>query len=450
MPQLGETVSEGKILAWYKAVGDSVVAGDNLFEMETEKVSMEVPATSAGVLTEIRVGVDESAPVGAVVAIISDVVSPAARPRAPGAAAPSEPPRTASSAPLGGPSPSAARPQFAPSLAVRPRFTRKLEPFREVLTPERNYGPARSGSGVETTPLARRIAAEIGIDLLGVQGSGPRGRILGKDVEALRAARLHAQPRAPAIAGSLSAAQVKALYESGSYVEEPLDAMRRVIARRMTESQQTVPHFYLTVDLQIDTLSRLREEINSGVSQARGKPVCRLSISDFLIKSWAAALQQVSAANAVWAQDRILRFTHSDIGVAVAVERGLFTPVIRRVNAKTLEQISIEVKDLTFRARTRKLKADELQGGASSISNLGMYGVREFTAIINPPQSTILAVGAIERRAVEAPGGGVRFASLVTVTLSCDHRVVDGTLGAEVLEALRELIRRPADTLLAR
>lgn len=433
MPQLGETVSEGKITVWYKSVGDSIAVGDNLFEIETDKTSMEVPSTVTGVLSEIRVATDETALVGAVVAVISNDGGKTADTPAVvegSKAAPS--PTTATAANSSVP----ARAALAPA--------RVLEPFREVFTPERNYGPARVNGGVATTPLARRLAAEAGVDLSHQRGSGPDGRIVGKDIAAMRGSAQSPALGRPQPVTGMSADQVKALYEPGSYVEQPLDGMRRAIARRLTESKQTVPHFYLTTDLELDALLQLREDINAGAPKQQGAPAFKLSLNDLLIKAWAAALQRVPDANAVWAEDRILRFKHSDIGIAVAVEGGLVTPVIRQAEMKTPRLIASEMQDLAARARIRKLKPEEMQGGATAISNLGMYGVREFSAIINPPHSTILAVGAMQRRAVEGKDAGVRFASQMTVTLSCDHRVVDGVLGAQLLAALRELILRPA------
>ena len=242
--------------------------------------------------------------------------------------------------------------------------------------------------------------------------------------------------------------KIRALYADGSYEIIPHDNMRKVIAQRLTASTQTVPHFYLTVDCNIGKLNAAREEINAQAPKDKdGKPAYKLSVNDFVIKALALALQRVPAANAIWAGDRILRFKHSDIGVAVAIEGGLLTPVIRNAEQKSVAAISNEMRDLAARARTKKLKPTEYQGGAAAISNLGMYGVREFAAIINPPHATILAVGAAQRRPVEAEDGGVKFTSQMTVTLSCDHRVVDGALGAEMLAAFRQLIEGPVRML---
>jgi pyruvate dehydrogenase E2 component (dihydrolipoamide acetyltransferase) len=442
MPQLGETVAEGKITQWFKAAGDAIKPGDNLFEIETDKVSMEVPSTSAGVLAEIRVAAGEVAPVGAVVAVIADgtgaaasappatKAAPAAAPSAAAPARPAPPPASATSSSLATP------PASAPI---------KLDPFFEVRTPERNYGPARLSGGTRVTPLARRLAAQGGIDLAGISPSGPHGRIRARDVETALASGKRVAPAA--LAGS-SADQIKALYRDVPFEEVPLDGMRRTIATRLVQATQAIPHFYLTADVEIGALIRLRDQANAAAPKdADGNPAFKLSVNDFVIKAWAAALQRVPAANAVWAEDRILRFRQSDIGVAVAVEGGLITPIIRSADTKTLSAISREMKELSARARERKLKPDEYQGGVSAISNLGMYGVREFSAIINPPQSTILAVGAARRQAIESEGGGVAFASVMSVTLSCDHRVVDGALGAEFLAAFKRCIEQPVTML---
>ena len=245
-----------------------------------------------------------------------------------------------------------------------------------------------------------------------------------------------------------SVEQIKALYRDVPFEEVPLDGMRRTIATRLVQATQTIPHFYLTADVEIGALIKLREQANAAAPKdADGNPAFKLSVNDFVIKAWAAALQRVPAANAVWAEDRILRFGRSDIGIAVAVEGGLITPLMRSADTKTLSAISQEMKELSARARAKKLKPDEYQGGSSAISNLGMYGVREFSAIINPPHSTILAVGAARRQAIETEAGGVAFASVMSVTLSCDHRVVDGALGAELLAAFRGCVEQPVTML---
>jgi pyruvate dehydrogenase E2 component (dihydrolipoamide acetyltransferase) len=437
MPQLGETVAEGKITQWFKSAGDTIKPGDNLFEIETDKVSMEVPSTTAGVLAEIRVPAGAVAPVGAVVAVIADGA----------AAAPSKPAVAAAPAPSASPPPITMRAAIT-QVAAAPSAPIKLDPFFEVRTPERNYGPARLPGGRTATPLARRLAAEGGIDLAIISPSGPHGRILARDVEA--AARAAAPPRLAGIAPDegLSADSIKAIYRDVPFREVPLDAMRRTIARRLIEAKQTIPHFYLTADVEITRLLTLREEANAAAPKDKqGNPAFKLSLNDLIIKAWAAALQRVPAANAVWAQDRILRFEHSDIAVAVALEGGLIAPVIRQAEQKTLSAISNETKELATRARAKKLKPSDYEGGSSTISNLGMYGVREFAAIINPPQATILAVGAARRQAIEREDGSVAFASVLSVTLSCDHRVVDGALGAELIAAFRRLVEQPVTML---
>ena len=274
-------------------------------------------------------------------------------------------------------------------------------------------------------------------------GSGPHGRIVAADVD-----QAAPSTTARAIAVGPGAAQIKALYDGIDYEEMPLDGMRRTIAARLVEAKQTIPHFYLTADLDIDRLIAVRQEANAAAPRDRdGHPAFRLSLNDFIIKAWAAALRRVPAANAVFAGDSILRFAHADIGIAVALEGGLITPVVRNADMKSLTTISAEMRDLAARARDRKLMPNEYRGGSSAISNLGMYGVREFSAIINPPHSTILAVGAARRAPVEMEDGGVRFVSQMTVTLSCDHRVVDGALGAELLAAFRSLVEQPVTAL---
>ena len=435
MPQLGETVAEGKITKWFKAAGDAVKPGDNLFEIETDKTSMEVPSTTTGTLTEIHFKVGEVAKVGAVIAVISG----------PGAA--QSPPATPAPAKVPSAPAATARPASVPAQAVAqaapaPR-TAPMDPFREVRTPERNFGPGRLAGGTSVTPLARRLAGERGIDLSRVSGSGPHGRIVARDVE-----QAMPGPTGQAIGGGVSAAQVKALYEGIAYEEVPLDSMRRTIATRLVEAKQSIPHFYLTSDIAVGRLIAMREEANAAAPKGKdGEPAFKLSLNDFVIKAWAAALQRIPAANAVWAGERILRFRNSDIGVAVALDGGLITPVIRNAETKSLTAISAEMRELAGRARQKKLRPNEYQGGASAISNLGMYGVREFSAIINPPHSTILAVGSTRRAPVEGEDGSVKFIDQMTVTLSCDHRVVDGALGAELLAAFKKFVEAPVTAL---
>ena len=432
MPQLGETVAEGKVTKWFKAAGEQVKPGDNLFEIETDKVSMEVPSTTTGVLTEIRVEAGQIAPVGAIVAVIADGAGAQAAQPAPAAAATAKPAAPVTVA-------------AAASLAPVPEDTRpiKLDPFFEVRTPARNFGPARLPGGVAVTPLARRLAAESGIDLKRISGSGPHGRIVARDIEQAPRPAPQALP-----AEGPTAVSIKSLCPPDAYEEVPLDGMRRTIAARLTQAIQTIPHFYLTADVAIDRLIALREEANTAAPKDKdGQPAFKLSLNDFVIRALALALQRVPAANTVWAGDRILRFKHSDIGVAVALDGGLITPVLRSAETKSVSTISAEMKELATRARDKKLKPADYQGGSAAISNLGMYGVREFTAIINPPHATILAVGAARRQAIEKADGGVAFASVLAATLSCDHRVLDGAVGAELLAAIKSFLEMPVTML---
>ena len=350
MPQLGETVSEGKITAWLKSVGDQVQPGDNLFEVETDKVTMDVPAISAGVLTEILVNSGDSAKVGAVVAVVG----------------------VADGAALTSPSAKNA----LPALAIVGSSTRQAavtapvalqggnDPFSEVRTPARNYGRAMQSSGVIATPLARRIAAEFGIDLAQIAGSGSNGRIFARDVGSARSSVTPPSPPAP------KPSSVAALYALDTYREVPLGAMRSTIAARLVQAKQSVPHFYLTADVDVSSLIALRTLINEksgSPDQARSK----VSINDFIIRLWALALETVPAANVIWADDRVMQFSRVDIGVAVSVEDGLLTPLVRSADFKTVSTISSEMKDLAERARRRRLQPSEYQGGTSSYLQSG-------------------------------------------------------------------------------
>jgi pyruvate dehydrogenase E2 component (dihydrolipoamide acetyltransferase) len=461
MPALSPTMEEGKLAKWHVKEGDSVSSGDVIAEIETDKATMEVEAVDEGKIGRIVVpeGTD-NVKVNSVIAVLleegesaADVKAPAAKAPSPGAAAPTSPskgevkeapPAAASSVP-GGKGEGA----FAP---VAPPTERRAIPPAEAAGKADDFPLANGAAGrVFASPLARRLAKEAGIDVAAVPGSGPHGRVVKTDIEAVKAGRLSlkaapAAAAAPAgatgFAGGMTKQQVMALYPEGGYEVVPNDGMRRTVAARLTESKQTVPHFYLTLDCRIDALLQAREQINNSAPLKDGKPAFRLSVNDFIIKAWAAALMKVPTANATWAVDSVLYHEHADVAVAVAIPGGLFTPVIRAAETKSLKQISEEVKDLAGRARGRKLKPEEYQGGTTSISNLGMYGVREFAAVINPPHGTILAVGAGEERAY-AEKGQVKTGHFMTVTLSCDHRAVDGALGAELLAAFRGLIEAP-------
>ncbi|MGA9891764.1 MAG: 2-oxo acid dehydrogenase subunit E2, partial [Xanthobacteraceae bacterium] len=306
-----------------------------------------------------------------------------------------------------------------------------------------------AGDRIFSSPLARRLAKDAGIDIGRIQGTGPHGRVVARDVATAKAGGGLKAPAAlgaattPIIAPSMSDQQIRALYEDGSYEVVPHDGMRRTIAQRLTASVQTIPHFYLTVDCDIGKLLEAREEINALAPKgADGKPAYKLSVNDFVIKSLALALQRVPDANVSWTEDGMLKHKHSDIGVAVAMPNGLITPIIRAAETKSLAAISNEMRDLAIRARDRKLKPHEYQGGTSAVSNLGMYGIKDFTAVINPPHATILAVGTGEERAV-VRDGKIVAAHIMSVTMSCDHRAVDGALGAILIGAFKSLIENP-------
>jgi pyruvate dehydrogenase E2 component (dihydrolipoamide acetyltransferase) len=432
MPALSPTMEEGKLAKWHVKEGDSVSSGDVIAEIETDKATMEVEAVDEGKISKIMVAEGtEGVKVNAVIAVLLQEGESADAAPAPKAEAPK-----AAEAPKPAPAPMAAAPAAAPVAAPAPVAA----------------APAKSeGSKVFASPLARRLARESGIDVSAISGTGPKGRVVKADVEAAKSGKtpLKAAASAPAatagaaLAGGMSKAQVLALYPEGSYELVPNDGMRKVVAARLTESKQTVPHFYLTLDCKIDALLAAREQINAAAPKSKdGKPEYKLSVNDFVMKAWAVALQRVPMANATWAGDSILYHKRSDVAVAVAVPGGLFTPVVKSCDTKTLREISEEVKDLAGRAKSKKLAPHEYQGGSSSVSNLGMFGIKHFSAVINPPHGTILAVGAGEER-VYAEKGEVKIANFMTVTLSCDHRSVDGALGAELLGVFKGLIENP-------
>jgi pyruvate dehydrogenase E2 component (dihydrolipoamide acetyltransferase) len=333
------------------------------------------------------------------------------------------------------------KPAQAPAQASAPAAAPK---------PQAAPQPSSSGDRIFASPLAKRLAKEAGVDIGRIQGSGPHGRVIARDVEGAKSGKgmkpsgaTAAAASAPPIVPSMSDAQVRALFEAGSYEVEPHDGMRRTIAQRLTQSVQTIPHFYLTMDCNIGKLMEAREEINATAPKSKdGKPAYKLSVNDFVIKALALALQRIPDANVSWTESGMLKHKHSDVGVAVAMPGGLITPIIRHAESKSLSTISSEMKDLAARARARKLKPQEYLGGTTSVSNLGMYGIKDFTAVINPPQSTILAVGAGEERAI-VKNGKVEAAHIMSVTLSCDHRAVDGALGAELIVAFKALIENP-------
>ena len=434
MPALSPTMEEGKLAKWHVKEGDSVSSGDVIAEIETDKATMEVEAVDEGKIGKIVVpeGTD-NVKVNAVIAVLltEGEKAPAAT------AAPAPAPKAAEA-----PKPAAVPPPAAPvatGTAVVP-----------PAAPKPAAAPAAiNGARVFASPLARRLAKDAGIDVSAISGSGPHGRVVKSDVEAAKSGKtpLKAAPAAAQAAGGaaptgMTKAQVIALYPEGSYEIVPNDGMRKVVAARLTESKQTIPHFYLTLDCKIDALMEAREKINAAAPLKDGKPTYKLSVNDFVMKAWAMALMKVPTANATWAGDSILYHKHADVAVAVAIPGGLFTPVVKSADTKTLTQISAEVKDFAGRARSKKLAPQEYQGGTSSVSNLGMFGIKEFAAVINPPHGTILAVGVGEER-VYADKGQVKIGQFMTVTCACDHRAVDGALGAELLAAFKALIETP-------
>ena len=434
MPALSPTMTEGNLAKWLKKEGDEVRSGDVLAEIETDKATMEVEAIDDGKIGRILVpegaqGIKVNAPIALLLGEGEDASTlAAATPQTPPAASPQQ---------------EQVRSQLPP---VAP------EPARAV--------PAASadlhGNGrMFASPLARRMAQQAGLDLTAIKGSGPQGRIVKADIDAAlsatrgvpapptaaRPVAAPSGPSAPAAAPALSKERVAALAGNPPYTERPLNAMRRVIARRLTESKQTVPHFYLTIDCEIDALLKIRAELN------KKSEAYRISVNDFVIRAAALSLRRVPAANASWSDEAILLWDTVDIAVAVALDDGLITPIVKAADRKGLAAIANETKDLVERARAGKLKLEEFQGGTFSISNLGMYGVRDFAAVINPPHGGILAVGAGEQRPV-VKNGSLAVATVMSCTLSCDHRAVDGAVGAQFLAAFKRLVEDPLTMLL--
>jgi pyruvate dehydrogenase E2 component (dihydrolipoamide acetyltransferase) len=441
MPALSPTMEKGNLAKWLKKEGDKIKSGDVIAEIETDKATMEVEAVDEGILAKILVPAGTAdVPVNQLIALIAgegeDAGKVAAGGGAPVAATPA-PAKAAEAAP-------------APAAASAP-----------VAAPTVNG----SGAGrIFASPLAKRIAGQNNIDLGKVKGSGPHGRIVEADVKAAMAGggaapssvAAAAAPPSPAKAGEGKSAPmatgmadetIKKMFEPGSYEEIPHDGMRKVIARRLLESKQTVPHFYLTVDTNLDALLALREQINKAAPVKDGKPAYKLSVNDMVIKAMAMALRAVPDANVTWTGEAMLKHKHADVGVAVSIPGGLITPIIRDACHKTLSAISNEMKDMAARAKARKLQPQEYQGGTTAISNLGMFGVKDFCAVINPPHATILAVGAGEKRPVVKADGSLGVATVMSVTLSTDHRAVDGALGAELLQAFKGYVENPMGML---
>jgi pyruvate dehydrogenase E2 component (dihydrolipoyllysine-residue acetyltransferase) len=447
MPALSPTMEKGNLAKWLKKEGDKVKSGDVIAEIETDKATMEVEAVDEGTIAKIVVPEGtQDVPVNDVIAVLAgdgeDVkaagasggAKPAPKVEAPKEEAPKQEAKKEQA------KKEDAAPQAKPAEAPKP-----------AAAPAPQAAPASQANGhgrIFSSPLARRLAKEAGIELGRISGSGPHGRVIARDVAEAKSGKGLKAPAAapgaaPAIAPAMSDKQILALFEEGSYEIVPHDGMRRTIAQRLTAATQSIPTFYLTIDCDIGRLLDAREQINGAAPKDKEKkPLYKLSVNDFVIKALAVALQQVPNCNVSWTEAGMLKHKHSDVGVAVAMPGGLITPIIRNAETKSLSAISNEMKDLAARARTRKLKPQEYQGGTSSVSNLGMFGISHFTAVINPPQSTILAVGASEERAV-VRNGKIEAAHIMSATLSCDHRAIDGALGAELIGAFRRLVENP-------
>ena len=413
MPALSPTMTEGKLAKWLKKTGDKIKSGDVIAEIETDKATMEIEAVDEGVLGDILVpeGTEKVSVNQPIAVLLQDGETAAAKPTAKAAA-----PAAAA------PAPSA--PVAAPKAAA------------PVAAPAPKAAAAPSGTRVFASPLARRVAANAGIDLSTVVGSGPQGRIVRADVD--QAVAGGGARKAPAARPGAAAPTDF----SQPFTAQPNSGMRKVIAKRLSESKQTVPHFYLAVDCEIDALLKLRKEINERAGDAY-----KLSVNDFVIKASAAALRKMPQVNASWTEDAIHLYNRVDVSIAVATPEGLITPIIRDADIKSMGVISNEMKDLATRAKSKKLKLEEFQGGGFSISNLGMFGIKEFYAIVNPPQAAILAVGKGEQRPV-VKNGQLAVANVMTLTLSCDHRVVDGAVGAEFMQTLQQFIEDPLRLLI--
>ncbi|MGX1305604.1 pyruvate dehydrogenase E2 component (dihydrolipoamide acetyltransferase) [Amorphus suaedae] len=463
MPALSPTMETGTLAKWHVKEGDTVSAGDIVAEIETDKATMEVEAVDEGTVGKLLVAEGTAdVPVNQPIAMLLEEGEDAsaldgADASAPKAEKKADEPKAEKPAEAAPPAKAAA--PDAPAKAQAPAAGEGVTPSIPPAAPKAN-GDGR----VFSSPLARRLADENKIDLAQLSGSGPHGRIVKRDVEeaiekgvpaaaaksapekaagAAPAADGAKAPAAPAPSAGMTDDQVRAMYEEGSYTELPHDGMRKTIARRLTEAKQTVPHFYLTVDVELDALLKLRSELNAAAPKDKdGNPAYKLSVNDFVIKALAKALVAVPMANATYTSTARLLHTHADVGVAVSIPDGLITPVIRQADVKPLSVISNEMKDFAKRARDKKLKPEEYQGGTTAVSNLGMYGIREFAAVINPPQSTILAVGQGEKRPV-VKDGALAIATVMSATLSVDHRAVDGALGAELLAAFKPLIENP-------
>lgn len=427
MPALSPTMEEGTLSSWLVKVGDEIGPGDVIAEIETDKATMEVEAVDEGTVLELLVEAGtEGVKVNSIIAKISGEDE------------------GATPAPSAAPTPAAAPQADAP----------KAAPAAPAAAPA---SVASDGSRVFSSPLARRIAKDAGLEISAVSGSGPKGRIIKRDVEAAIANGVTSAPATATTAApapvpaaskppSMSDEQVLKLFEEGSYELVKHDGMRKTIASRLQESKQNVPHFYVSADCELDALLALRSQLNKGAPLKNDKPTYKISVNDMVIKAMALALRDVPEANVSWTDDNMVKHKHVDVGVAVSIDGGLITPIVRKAEEKTLSTIANEMKDLAGRARDKKLSPSEYQGGTTAVSNLGMFGVKNFSAIVNPPHSTILAVGAGEKRPV-VKDGALAVATVMTVTLSTDHRSVDGALGAELIAAFKGYIENPMGML---
>ncbi len=440
MPALSPTMETGNLVKWFVAEGDRVSAGDVIAEIETDKATMEVEAVDEGVIGKIIIpgGTGDVAVNTPIAMLLEDGEEKAALEEAAPAPAvqsspvtPASPPATPTSPPA---IPAQAGSQNELPASGKPGLDSRLRGTDGEKSADGKEGTATKTSRIFASPLARRIAADKGLDLARITGTGPNGRIVKADVEA--APRVEAAP-AKAALPALAPSDIAALYAPGSFIEEPLNSMRATIARRLTEAKRDVPHYYLSVDCKLDTLLGARKRLNERLENTR------ISVNDFIIRAAALALMNVPDANAAFAGDRLLKFNNADIAVAVAIDGGLITPIIRNAQNKSLSEISREAKELAGRAREMKLMPDEYEGGSFTISNLGMMGIKNFTAVINPPQAAILAVGAGEKHAIIADDGSIIAATMMSVTLSCDHRVIDGALGARLLAEFKTFIEDP-------
>src|SRR4051794_26894258 len=447
MPALSPTMEKGNLAKWLKKEGDQIKSGDVIAEIETDKATMEVEAVDEGVLAKIVVPEGTAdVPVNDVIAVIAGEGEDAKEVGKAGAAPPVK---------KADDKPKAEAPKQQEKAAPTPAATAKGD---GQSAPAQAAAPQPKANGADqsrvfASPLARRMAKDGGLDLAAIQGSGPHGRVVERDVKAALeggtakkapAAQPGAQPGAPRLApAGMSDEIVKKMFEPGSFEEVPHDGMRKTIARRLTEAKQTIPHFYLTVDCDIDALLKLREQVNASAQKDKdGKPAFKVSVNDMVIKALALALARTPGSNVTFTENSMLHHKHADISVAVAIPGGLITPVIRKADTLTLSGIANAMKDFAARAKDRKLKPEEYQGGTSAVSNLGMFGIKVFVGVITPPQSSIIAVGMGEKRAV-VKNNEIVVGNVMSVTISCDHRAMDGAKGAELIAAFKELIENP-------